>query len=318
MAQLMRGSLCAALALLLLTACSGEAKAPALPAAKQIALSFDDAPLGDGATLTGEMRTELLIEALEDAQTGPVVFFVTPHSFETRSRARIERYAAAGHLIANHSNTHPWAHKTDTPAYIADIDAAEAALDDIDKRRPWFRFPYLDEGRDPVKRDALRAALSERGLRNGYVTVDTYDWYMDGKWQSAVKAGGRANIEGLRDAYTEMIVTAAEHYDQMARRELEIAPPHMLLLHENDLAAHFIDDALAALRAKGWTIVSPDAVYADPFYARSPETLLSGRGLISALAVDGGMEPSETTHIGNEEARLDELLERRAAFVAAE
>jgi len=48
--------------------------------------------------------------------------------------ARITDYAEAGHLIANHSDTHPWASQTEIETYIADIDSAEQKLESFDKR----------------------------------------------------------------------------------------------------------------------------------------------------------------------------------------
>src|SRR5690606_13017209 len=93
--------------------------------------------------------------------------------------ARIRAYAAAGHVIGNHSHSHGWLWNGDAEAYIADLDRAEAWLAGKPGKRPWYRFPYLDEGRDAGRRDALRAALAERGLMNAYVTVDNFDWAID-------------------------------------------------------------------------------------------------------------------------------------------
>ncbi|MEM9234188.1 MAG: polysaccharide deacetylase family protein, partial [Pseudomonadota bacterium] len=97
-------------------ACSPNSEAP-----RRIALTYDDAPRGDGEIFTGPERAEALTDALASVEAGPVAFFVTTRNFDTNPehRARIDRYAAAGHLIANHTHTHPWAHKTSVAEYLA-------------------------------------------------------------------------------------------------------------------------------------------------------------------------------------------------------
>lgn len=285
----------------------------------RIALSFDDAPRGQGPVYSGAERAEALIETLRAVNAPPVVFFVKTEGLETEEgRARIRAYGEAGHLIANHTNSHDWLSRTDIDAYLADIDLAETRLDGMPNRRPWFRFPYLDEGTPREKRDAVRTALTERGLRNGYVTVDNYDWYIESLWQSAVRDGRDVDEQALGAAYVDMLIGAVEFYDALAITALGRSPDHVILLHENDLAARFAGDLIEALRARGWTLVSPDEAYADPIAAIEPETLMTRQGQIGALAVEAGIAPSTLTHRAIEEAQIEALLEERQAISAPE
>lgn len=287
-------------------------------AEKTIALTFDDAPLGRGPVFTGEERTQALIAALEEAAAVPSAIFVTTDGLEDEpsGRQRIEAYADAGHLIANHSHSHPWLHQTPLADYIADVEKAEDLLNGIDNRRPWFRFPFLDEGRrDLEKRDGMRAALDERGLQSGYVTVDTYDWHIDRRWKEAVKAGKLVDRDALRDVYVAMVVEAAEHYAGMSEEWLGRQPAHVLLLHENDAAALFVTDAVSALREAGWTIVSPDVAFADPIAEELPETTFSGMGRVAALAYDKGGRGAEAfDHWSADEAGIDAWLMESGAI----
>ncbi|MEM7638219.1 MAG: polysaccharide deacetylase family protein [Pseudomonadota bacterium] len=263
---------------------------------KQIALTYDDAPLGDGPRYIGVERTDALIRQLDEAASGPVAIFVTTKGFELQQGSeRIAAYADAGHYIANHSDQHMWGSRTPTADYIADIDRAETKLAMFDNRRPWFRFPFLDEGgqgdanKSGEKRDAYRTALAERGLISGYVTVDTYDWHLDSLWSQAVRDGRAIDMDALSKVYVDMVVDAANHYDQLSQRVLDRRPIQVLLLHENDLAATFTVDMIEALRADGWEITDPDLALADPIVNQMPATLHSGGGRISALAMDSGL-----------------------------
>ncbi len=156
--------------------------------------------------------------------------------------------------------------------FLGDIDAAELWLKDKPNYRPWFRFPFLDEGRkNKAKRDAVRAGLKKRGLMNAYVTVDASDWYMEDQAIAAAESGRTMDWNALRDLYVESYVQSADFSDDLARRTLGRAPVQMILLHETDLAAMFVDDLASALKTDGWTIVTADEAYRDSIAYMEPD-----------------------------------------------
>jgi peptidoglycan/xylan/chitin deacetylase (PgdA/CDA1 family) len=269
------------------------AAAPAA-AEKRIALTFDDVPRNSGAFLTPDRRTKMLIAGLRKAGVRQAAFFINPSQIGDAVRgdgaAHIRAYVAAGHVIADHSFTHPHLTGLSAEAYLADIDRAEKWLKAQPGRRPWFRFPFLDEGgRDKAKRDAVRAGLAARGLRNGYVTVDGYDWNIEALTVAAARAHKRIDMKALHDLYVETMVGAADFFDGLARRTLDRSPAHVLLLHETDLAALFIPDLVKALRQDGWRIVTADEAYADPIAAAMPDVPSAQGTLTEALAWEKGL-----------------------------
>lgn len=285
-------------------------------AQKRIALTFDDVPRARDSFLTPDERTERLIAALRDARVPQAAFFVTTGNLDRRDgaggEARIAAYVAAGHVIANHSHSHRWATRTPVAEYLADIDRAARWLNGRPGTRPWFRFPFLDEGRDtPERRDALRAGLSERGLASGYATVDSYDWYLDQLTDRAVAAGETIDRDALRNLYVETILGAAEFSDRIAVETLGRSPAHVMLLHETDLAAFYIADAVAALRAAGWEIVSADAAFADPIAAIEPDSMFLGGGRVAGIANAAGRSRAELVPVWNEEDHLSRLFNER-------
>jgi len=257
----------------------------------RIALTFDDAPLGDGAFFTGAERTERLISGLDEAGVRGAMLFVLTENIaaEPGGAARLQAYAHAGFLLANHTHAHSGLSNTETEAFLAGIDEAASILSSFDGQAPYFRFPYLDEGRPAEKRDAVRAGLKARGLRQGYVTIDNYDWYMNALAAEAVSKGHPLDMEALGAAYVENLVSDVEFYDEIARATLGRSPAHVLLLHENDLAALFVGDLVGALRAQGWQIVTAEEAFADPIADEQPDTLFNGQGRIAALAYVSGL-----------------------------
>lgn len=256
---------------------------------QEIALTFDDAPRRNEAYFTGAYRTEVLLKKLKKLNIHEVAFFCVPSHFTMHNKHRITSYSKAGHIIANHSYTHPRCSKTNTADYIADIKKADNYLHGITNFKRWFRFPYLDEGQVVSKRDSIRKALYDMSYRNGYVTVDTYEWYLNYLLEQALKQQQAVNYSLLRDIYINHIWSSIQFYDSLAIATLGRSPRHVLLLHENDLTTLFITDLVELIRNEGWKIISPTKAYTDSIAYMEPKNLFSCRGRIAALAYEKGM-----------------------------
>jgi peptidoglycan-N-acetylglucosamine deacetylase len=280
-------------ALLLLLAALA-ALAPTAHAQKRIALTFDDVPRNRGAFLSPRQRTEALIASLKRARVAQAAFFVNPGFLANPDgadgEAHIRAYVAAGHVLGNHSFDHPHLNARSAEEYLSNIDRAAAWLKGRKGYRPWFRFPFLDEGdRDKAKRDAVRAGLAARGLRNGYVTVDGGDWNIEALTIAAMKAGKPIDLAALKDLYIGSHVESANFHDALAKKTLGRSPAHVLLLHETDLAALFVADLVEALRADGWEIVTADQAFADPISRLFPDVPSARGTLTESLAWEKGL-----------------------------
>jgi peptidoglycan/xylan/chitin deacetylase (PgdA/CDA1 family) len=288
-------------------------------AQKRIAFSFDDVPRQPGAFMTVEERTTRLIAALRRAGVRQAAFFVTPGHLErpwgTGGEARILAYVRAGHVIANHSYSHRSLSQIGAEAYLADLDRASAWLQGRRGYRPWFRYPFLDEGTrgqpDMTTRDAVRLGLTQRNLLNGYVTVDSYDWYLDSLANNARSAGQQLDMDALRDLYVRIIVETAEWQDRVARETLHRQPVHVILMHETDLETMFLPDAVRALRARGWRIATMDEAYRDPIARVAPDTRYLGGGRVTAIAAAAGRSPRDLAPPLNEEAEILRLFNQQ-------
>ena len=312
------------LASMLLLALALLAPSPALCAAapdpqRRIAITLDDAPTPDGALFSGPQRTAAIIAGLRTANAPPVALFVTTRNLRgPADRQRLDDYAAAGHLLGNHSHAHPWLSRVDFDDWVADLDRARGLLARHPNTRAWYRYPFLDEGRSAGRRDAARAALAARGLANGYVTVDTYDWYLASRVERAAREGDSIDWQALRRLYLELVLAPVAFYDAIASEALGRSPAHVLLLHENDLAALYLGDLVRALAAAGWTLVDPDTAYADPIAAVEPDTLFLGQGRVAAIAHAQGRAPRTLVHASEDEAAIDRMIAERRVFGAAQ
>ena len=157
----------------------------------------------------------------------------------------------------------------------------------------------------------MREGLRERGLMNAYVTVDNYDWYLDGLANTAKTNGESMDMGALGSLFAETLVQSANFYDEIAVKTLGRSPAHVMLLHETDLAALFIEDAVKAFRKDGWEIISMDEAYADPIASIEPDTLYLGAGRVAAIAHTKGYEPASLVYERTDEEVLDKLFAER-------
>lgn len=274
----------------------------------EIALTFDDAPMPATGVMSGPAKTQRLIEQLAEADAPPVVFFVTTKHVNEQSKARLNDYAAAGHYLANHSHEHPSANEMTADEFLLDAYRAHLALKRFDRVVPLFRFPYLHHGKDPSTRATIAAGLAELKYDIGYVTVDNFDWYIDSLYREAVKNGDKVNQENLGKLYVDTLWQAITFYDKLAIKTLGRSPKHVLLLHENDMAAAYVGDLIKHIRAQGWEVISPIDAYKDPIANVSKDLTYTKQGRVAALAHEKGASVDTLRHKSENTEYIDRLF----------
>jgi peptidoglycan-N-acetylglucosamine deacetylase len=282
--------------------------------AQEIALTFDDVPTSNGPIYSGQVRTDKIIQHLKNKGVEHVAFFVITGNIDDRGSARLRKYSDAGHFIANHTHSHRRMDAMGLAQYIRDIEIADDKLRSHPGFKPWFRFPFLDEGRTESKRDSLRTLLNNLQLMNGYVTVDNYDWYINNLLKDAVSKKMKVDTASLRNLYIDHIWQSIAFYDAISKRVLGRSAKHVLLLHENDLAALFVDDLIDHIRSKGWKIISPDEAYCDPIAQQIPNVLFNGQGRIAAIAREKGVPARELVQESEDEEFLKTLVQTKKVF----
>ena len=143
--------------------------------AQRIAFTFDDGPeMSDEIGMTAAQRNTAILAALGAAKIKSVLF-VTRTDQDTRRIALIAAWGLEGHLIGNHTATHPdfGAKSTSLHAFESELLQCEAAVGSLPGYTKLFRFPFLKEGETKAKRDGFREFLQASGYRQGRVSVDT-------------------------------------------------------------------------------------------------------------------------------------------------
>lgn len=261
------------------------------PGGPRFAVTIDDFRFDDAPLMTGAVRHRAILDGLDAAGIQAAGLITGKHVDNAPAQAHLAAWAEAGHAIGNHTYSHAYYGGAEPGDLGADIDRAAPLLSGYATTRPWFRFPYLAEGRTPEARDRMRATLRDRGLANAHVTIDASDWYVN---QRLVERLGRepdADTAPYGDYLVRHLLDRAAFYDELARDVLGYSPPHTLLIHHNLTTALFLPRVLAAFRDAGWKAIDADAAFADPIFQVQPNIAPAAHSLIWQLAkADGRFE----------------------------
>ncbi len=278
--------------------------------AREIALTFDDAPTPDSALMSGAERTQRLIDALVQSKVPDALFFVKAGNINSQTQQRLAQYAAAGFHLANHSYSHSSASELGPLDYSADVYKAHLLLKSQPHFLPYHRFPYMNYGKDVPAIISVQQSLTELGYKDGYITVDNFDWYIGALLTKAAEDKKTINYERARKFYVDTLYDTIEFYDAIAQKTLGRSPKHVLLLHENDAAALFIGDLITHLRKKDWKIISPQQAYQDPIARNFPNIAFHKQGRVAAIANSKGIPESELRHPSENEEYLNQAFQK--------
>ncbi len=279
--------------------------------AREIAITFDDAPLPGSNLMDGKEKTTAILNALQKHKVPNATFFLTMQNISSKDDlARLKQYDDAGYKLAHHSFSHQSASKITFEQYKNDFTKADKKLFSLGLSNviKQHRFPFLHYGDTAKKREQIKNLLNENGYTHGYVTIDNFDWYINSKTVEAFKSGKQINFDNLKMLYIDALWHSITFYDDLAKEHLKRSPKHVLLLHENELAAFFLSDLIEHIKLKGWDIISPEVAYEDPIANIAKDLKFNKQGRIAALAYDIGADKKELRSKTENIPHIDDLF----------
>lgn len=240
-----------------------------LNASVDIALTIDDYPMDDGLIFSSENRTQAFIGTCEKHFCKAAFFCIGENCKNERGADLLLQLDKNQHFICNHSMTHTHLSSQSLDEFEKEIKQVEGILTPYKNMRKWYRYPFLDYG----NRIALGGSyektllslqmLNHLGYSEGYVTINTFDWYLNARLSEAIRKGLLVDYKALKDLYIELLNSWCNYYIDLYNNIIHDKITHTLLLHANDLNALFLDEILCMLTASDWNIVSPDQAFSD-------------------------------------------------------
>jgi len=254
----------------------------------KIAFTFDDGSTSDFGNYKLTQWNQALLDHLKRHNLRAILFSSGYNKTTPEGEYVLSSWNNSGHLIANHTFSHPnFNSKTTTlERFKLELIQNDTLINKYSNYYPYFRFPYLKEGDTREKIDGFRQFLKEKGYKNGHVTIDASDWYVDSRLVKRLKENPDADISGFRYYYCEHLFNRASFYDSLALQLTNRQISHVILLHHNLAASLFLDDLVQYFKDRGWEVMDADKAYEDDIYNEVPEH--AGESLIWALAKKAG------------------------------
>jgi peptidoglycan-N-acetylglucosamine deacetylase len=278
----------------------------------QIAITIDDFNLFGASQTVAEQRNRALLGALRRHSDLKAAAFICGRNIDSDTgKSLVREWGNAGHMICNHTYSHWFYPNRSFEEFAQDTLRVEALIKEMPGFNRLFRFPALKEGDTIERRDKMRAFLKAHDYRNGYVSVDASDWYIDQRLRARIATNPKSDLSGYKEYYLNHLWDRATFYDGLSRKVLGRSAKHTLLIHHNVLNELFLSDVLDMFEGKGWKLIDAKTAFSDSVFSATPNILPAGESIIWALAKETGKFDNILRYPGEdseyEKSKMDKL-----------
>jgi peptidoglycan/xylan/chitin deacetylase (PgdA/CDA1 family) len=288
--------------LTLLAGCA-PAALPTSDAGPRLAITMDDLPV-HGPLPEGETRrtvAEGIVSAFRAAGVPEVYGFINAAEVDGDAdlEGALSAWVAAGYPLGNHTWSHRNLNQVSVEEFETEIVRNEEALKRFGGSGEWrwFRYPYLAEGNDPAKRQAIREVLARRGYRIAGVTMSFADYEWNDAYLRCRTGNDAQGLAALEIAYLEAVREAIDRSRTLSQAVYGRDIPYVLLTHISPFNARMMPRVLEVYRQAGFEFTTLAAAEEDPVYRgdvdpgeSAPPTDLAARARERGLPVPRGTD----------------------------
>jgi hypothetical protein len=275
-----------------------------------ISITIDDPNIESAGSMTWMQKDDAILKTLENFSVKSALFVCGKRIDNAEGKVLLSKWSDKGHMICNHSYSHYYFHskKLSLEMFESDFLRCDSMINRYSGFVKLFRYPYLKEGDTPEKRDGFRKFMIGQGYKDGYVTIDASDWYIDGRIADTLKRNPDFDLTPFKEYYLAHIYNRALFYDSLGVQLTGRHIKHTLLLHHNLINALFLGDLLKMFVDKGWIIVNASDAFKDDVFKSQPDILPAGESLLWALAKESGKYESVLRYPGEDSEYEEEAL----------
>ena len=270
----------------------------------RLAITFDDLPL-HGPIPEGETPLSIskrTAAALKAAGVSDVTGMVNGRWAVTQPETieALKAWREAGLALGNHTWSHPNLNDTSLAQYEQEIVENEPLLQRLEPGGDWrwLRYPFLAEGDDAAKREAIRSFLAARHYKIADVTMDFGDWQWTASYARCVADHDQPGIDELKRLYLQAAQESIAYYRTLSSELYGRDIPYVLLMHIGALDSYMLPQMLALYRGAGFQFVSLSEAERDSAYREdvNPALPAQPRGLEGKALALGLTLPQRTDY----------------------
>jgi len=231
---------------------------------KKIAITIDDLPYVAFCAEEGVEITNMLLRHLRQNDVKTAGFVIGKIADESEKYGLLRKWQSDGHLLANHTYSHPSLSDISSDDFEKDVIRNEKTLKPFLENNPlkYFRFPYLDYGNTTEKRNTAINFLHKRSYTVVPVAVDTKDYIHNKFFTEAWLNYDAETMQYAIDKYLEYTKAVVEFCEQFVNERFR----QIMLLHANRINAYCLDRVITFLKSRKYEFVSLSEVLNEPVY----------------------------------------------------
>lgn len=236
---------------------------------KYMCITFDDLPIARvDDRYERMMLTDQILGALDEYHVKAAGFVIGNNIHGNYEL--LESWLQAGHLLGNHTYSHPDLNDVPVKLYIQDIARGQEEIEDLlvkyKQKARYFRYPLLHYGNTYYKKKAVTDYLEEKDYTIAHVTVDNDEYVYNLQYEKLAETAEPAKVQQLETEYIEHILEQIRDSEKLAKNLLGRHVNQILLLHANRLNARFLGDLLQAIVDEGYIFISLEKALTDTLY----------------------------------------------------
>ena len=236
----------------------------------RLALTLDDAPTIAEASLAQDpSNMDAIRETLKSSGVKHCVAFVVARTAAGHEGA-LERWLDDGYELGNHTFDHPRASEVGVDRFLRSVRLCHELLTSVgafaNKRTAWFRFPYLNRGRDPAARSAIQAECEGLGYRLAHASVDLCDHRFEHKLGRATRRADTAMAAAIGARYEDVALQSIRFADARMQHALARAVPLIAYCHFGRASRLHLAGILERLGSSQTEFCTLEEALADPTY----------------------------------------------------
>jgi len=247
---------------------------------KELAVTIDDLPFVCGRYLPDVIESDKFRQILKTLQKHKlrVIGFVVGSQINEKNCQLLDEFVVEGHLVGNHTFTHPDLNNTSVERYKSDIIKGENVINKWVGQQKYFRYPYLHQGSTESKYHDISEFLCTGSYINVPVTIDNDDWLFNKQFTDALNRKDSSLADSIGRAYLAHMQEMTYYFDSLATTKFKRDVKHILLVHMNELNSFYLDQLLKWYQAQGWRFITPKEALTDSVY-RVQDTYIGTKGL---------------------------------------
>jgi peptidoglycan/xylan/chitin deacetylase (PgdA/CDA1 family) len=219
----------------------------------------------------------------------------------------LKEWTDAGHLVANHTWSHPDLHRVPAQKYILEIEKNDQLLTTGFKNEfiRLFRYPFLHEGETLEKRNLVREALKSTGYQIAQVTVDFNDYLWNEPYLRCLKIRNSSKLQWLEKTFLSESAENLRGAEILARLLFDHPIKQIALVHPFELDSMKLDQMLTEWARTGVKFIPLRDAMKDPIYQINPNIAGANWTFLNQIRIARKIENSpELSQIYDHSARL--------------